>query len=403
MSLPASDVYRSTIEKAYWSHSHNRSVFHINEADIALARLFAYAYRSQTIGTFSATRTALEAQRRSPANTGCAEYIKRTEFLLQQLEAWAIAPVPTDFRALILSLYNYDVWIGRVLDLLEAAYVASSSKPLERIKDCFLSNLQTISLGNGIYVASSARVPEQASFVVPNLDIVIVPLIYGDHHSWNLALLTAEGFGVPLHRHWKGVEIHLGYSPVKGETFLGSYRAEVNEGYAMPILPMTDHGFQNLSGHEHTVPFIFGSLVMGGWGVFFDVEPSSRDTSASKVVRLDAEEMHGTVFLERAMREAPTSKTAGRQVLIPARQAGSADVGGLELALLRGDSNDILLTSDRYKMISVQAGRARIHLGDAEAELKANDHVGIPAGIPARIRRVGQENLVILEAVIVPV
>jgi hypothetical protein len=262
--------------------------------------------------------------------------------------------------------------------------------------------LQTISSGNGIYVANSAHVPEQAGFVVPNLNIVILPLIYGDHHSWNVALLTREGFGVPVHRHWKGVEIHLGYSPVKGRTVLGPYMAEVNEGYAMPIPPMTDHGFQNLSGHEHAVPFIFGSLITGGWGIFFDVEARSRDFSASKVVRLDAEAMNGTVFLDRAIREALTWEKAGGHVLIPATKAGSPEVGGLELAVLRVDSNGYPLTAGRYKMISVQTGRAKIRLGDFEAELKAHDHVGIPAGIPAAIRQFGEENLVILEAVILP-
>lgn len=35
-------------------------------------------------------------------------------------------------------------------------------------------------------------VPAQATFVVPNLDIAIVPLIYDDYYSWNLALLTSE-------------------------------------------------------------------------------------------------------------------------------------------------------------------------------------------------------------------
>jgi hypothetical protein len=400
MGLAKSEIYRGTIEKAYWSHSHNRSVFHINEADIALARLFTYAYRSHTIGTFSATRRALQAHRSNPASSQCSDYLDRAAMLLQQLETWAVALVPSDFRALVFSLYYYDLWSDQVLDQLEAACVAGSGEAIEHIKDCFLANLQTISTGNGIYIASSAHVPEQASFVVPNLNIIIVPLVYGDHHSWNLALLKPGGFGVPLHRHCKGVEIHLGYSPVKGRTFLGSYWAEVNKGYAMPIPPMTDHGFQNLSDHEHVVPFIFGSLSMGGWGIFFDVDPSSRDPSAAKLVGLDAEEMNATVLLERAIRDASTWEKAGRQVLIPAARTYTPEVGGLELAVLRVQVNDFPLTAGQYKIISVQTGRAKIRLGDSEAELKACDHVGIPAGIPASIRQLGDEDLVILEALL---
>lgn len=400
MGLAKSEIYRGTIEKAYWSHRHNRNVFHINESDTVLARLFAYGYRSHTIGTFSATRTALQAQLSNSGSSRCSDCLDRVTMLLQQLETLAVASVPSDFRALIFNLYYYDLWIGQVLDQLEAAYMVGSDRAIEYIKDCFLTNLQAISTGNGIYIASSAHVPELASFVVPNLNIVIVPLIYGDHNSWNLALLNAGGYGVPLHRHCKGVEIHLGYSPLKGRTFLGPYRAEVNEGYAMPIPPMTDHGFQNLSGHEHTVPFIFGSLIMGGWGIFFDVDPSSRDPSAAKLVGMGAEEMNGTIFLERAIRDASTWEKAGRQVLIPAARTYSPEVGGLELAVLRVQSNELPLTAGQYRIISVQTGRAKIRLGDSEAELKACDHVGIPADIPASIRRVGDEDLVILESLL---
>ena len=176
--------------------------------------------------------------------------------LLQQLEARAIDAVPRDFRAVISSLYYYDRWVTRVIDLLEAGSVRGGDANLERVKDLFIINLEPITAGNGLYTASDIRVPEQASLVVPNLKILIVPLVYGDHHSWNTAYLTAEGTGVALHRHRRGAEIHLGFSPVKGRTILGTHAAPVQEGYATPIPPMTDHGFENLSGHDHFLPFI---------------------------------------------------------------------------------------------------------------------------------------------------
>ena len=59
--------------------------------------------------------------------------------------------------------------------------------------------------------------------------------------------------------------------------FSVSYHAEVDEGYAMPIPPKVRHGYVNDSTMQHHVPFIFGSLTRGGWGVFLDVEAQPID------------------------------------------------------------------------------------------------------------------------------
>ena len=61
--------------------------------------------------------------------------------------------------------------------------------------------------------------------------------------------------------------------PMHGYTVLGDAKAELTEGYAMPIPPDTRHGYSNIGTLPHHVPFIFGSLTTGGWGVFLDVEP----------------------------------------------------------------------------------------------------------------------------------
>src|SRR5262249_26299922 len=135
---------------------------------------------------------------------------------------------------------------------------------------------ETVTNCNGIYTACDQRMPAQGAFIVPNLGIAIVPVIYGDYHSWNAAFLFAGNYGVPVHRHRMGAEIHLGFSPVQGRTIQGANYAEVKEGYAMPIPPGVDHGFENTSGHDHIVPFIFGALPLAGWGIFSDVEPQPR-------------------------------------------------------------------------------------------------------------------------------
>ncbi|HSS98555.1 MAG TPA: hypothetical protein VLK33_16080, partial [Terriglobales bacterium] len=151
--------------------------------------------------------------------------------------------------------------------------------------------------------------PDQGAFIVPNLGISILPLIYGDHHSWNAAFLSAQQFGVSVHRHLQGAEIHLGFAPTHGHTILGSSTAPVSEGYAMPIPPMTDHGFHNTSGHDHILPFVFGSMLMTGWGVFFDVEARANDDATRDVQPLDSEQMNKSVFLDRAIHRISATKT----------------------------------------------------------------------------------------------
>jgi len=84
---------------------------------------------------------------------------------------------------------------------------------LFRIRDLFVRHMEAITTGNGIHLTQDTGAPEQGSFVVPNLGITIVPLVYGDHHSWNLAWLGSERSDVPYHLyhlHSEGVEIHFG-------------------------------------------------------------------------------------------------------------------------------------------------------------------------------------------------
>jgi mannose-6-phosphate isomerase-like protein (cupin superfamily) len=402
MSLPASELYAQLLEKACWSHANGRNVFHILQADIDAARLFSYGYRSQAIGTFHATRLAIEAEESEATGPHVKTCLLQARILLEQLEAKAGEPVPQDFRALISTLYYYDQWVNQVADVLQEASVRGTNSKLEVIRRRFVQNIAPVSSGNGIYVARDLVLPEQGAFVVPNLGISIVPVIYGDYHSWNAAFLTADQVGVSVHRHHKGAEIHLGFSPVKGLTILGENFAEVSEGYAMAIPPMTDHGFFNTSGHDHIVPFIFGSLTMTGWGIFFDVEPRSDSAIDRREHPLESPAMNHSAFLERAIQRAQTQTRFSREVLIPAERAGSREIGGLELAVSRVHG-ETPLSSDHYRIVSVQSGKGRVRIGAAQTEVSEYDHFGVPVGLSCTLTQLGDDPLVFLDAMVLPV
>jgi hypothetical protein len=278
VSLRVSSVYADLLDKARWSHAHGRSVSHIESTDIDAARLFSYGYRIQTIGAFHATRAVIEAVETDRAVPDLELCLRQARTLLLYAEAKAMDPVPDDVRAVICTLYFYDFWVNETVCLLETAYARRADSKLESILRHFIDNLEPVTNSNGMYVTSDIDLPPQGSFRVPKLEIFIRPIIYGDHHSWNAAHLAADQFGVSVHRHRRGAEIHLGFREVEGERLLDRSSASVREGYAMPIPPESEHGFHNTSGRDHIVPFIFGSKQLGGWGVFFDVEPAAGDT-----------------------------------------------------------------------------------------------------------------------------
>jgi mannose-6-phosphate isomerase-like protein (cupin superfamily) len=402
MSLQASERYAQLLDKARWSHANGRNVFHILESDIDAARLFSYGFRSQAIGTFHATRVAIETEEKEATGPYVKTCLLQARILLDQLEAKAGECVPRDFRALISTLYYYDEWVNQVAQVLEKASVRGTSSKLELIRKRFLQGINPVVSGNGIYLARDLELPEQAAFIVPNLGISILPVIYGDYHSWNAAFLKADQVGVSVHRHHKGAEIHLGFSPVTGQTILGQSFAEVSEGYAMPIPPMTDHGFFNTSGHDHIVPFVFGSLTMTGWGIFFDVEPRPDNGLVRKEHPLQSPAMNHSVFLEKEIQRATTESAFTRDVLIPAARAGSHEIGGLELALGRVQ-REIDLSSEHYRIVSVQSGKGSVRIGDAQSEVSEHDHFGVPAGLECTLNRLGDDPLVFLDAMILPV
>ncbi len=395
MNLKRSDLYSQLLEKARWSHAHGRNVFEITQSDIDAARLFGYAYRSQAIGTFHATGAALE----DPALEADAN-MAQARLLLGELEAKAGDPIPRDFRALVSTFYFYDQSVVQVVHRLKEA--AKKDPAADKILESFIRNIERVTNCNGIYSARDLSLPEQGAFLVPNLGISILPLIYGDYHSWNAAFLSAKQFGVSVHRHLKGAEIHLGFAPTHGQTILGPYIADVSEGYAMPIPPMTDHGFRNTSGHDHILPFVFGSIMMTGWGVFFDVEARANDEAQRQLQPLDSEPMNKSVFLDQAIQQIPVSRAPARKVLIPAERAGSREIGGLELAVNAVPTGEVSLASDHYRIVSIRSGKGRVSINGWTAEVGPHDHFGVPAGLNCGLTTASPDPVVYLDVMMLP-
>ncbi len=387
------------VDKVRSSHAQGRRTDEIVQDEIDLARLYCYAFRIHTIGAFHATRLAVEAlEERDPVPRA---HLLRAVEQLTDLANQGMEPVPDDFLAVISTFHHYDRGIRRVIDALQQALLGGGEAEIERICSRFVELVGAITGGDGLYLTQDTDAPEQASFTVPNLGITIVPLVYGDHHSWNLAYLTAPNLDVPFHRHHSGVEIHLGFAPLEGYMVLGDSKGPVGgEGYALPIPPMTRHGWINSSGESHHVPFIFGSLHQAGWGVFFDVEPQPIDHDDLRTVARDSWQMGGAVYLEREIDRMAGSSVRQRRVLTQAAAIDRDGSGGLELAVSRVPPGGYQLPADRFRAVSVVRGSGRVQLGPAAGTVRQHDHFGVPAGMTATLHQMGEEPLVILDALI---
>lgn len=392
MKLTCHANYERLADLARRAHQAGRSPHGIAAADITLARLYSHSFRMHVIGAFHATRLALSG---SGFNTTSLAHLGRAKQLLKDLADLAMDPILPDMRALLATFHRYDCWIRQALLALENAQLQS------KVGERFRAIMEEITRSNGIFLRQDTHAPEQASFVVPNLGITIVPLVYGDYHSWNLAWLPGPRSDVPLHLHREGVEIHLGYSPMRGETILGDCKAEVSDGgYAMPIPPLTTHGYVNQPGQVHHVPFIYGSLKAGGWGVFLDVDAQSVAVDSLKRVSRDAPEMNGTVYIDREIAKAEAIDKADRRVLIPAERTNRNGCGGLELAIARVTAEEFTYPTDSFRCVSVVRGEGMVHIAGMEQPVKGHDHFGIPATISATLRQKGTAPLVVLDAVI---
>ncbi|MCZ6680029.1 MAG: hypothetical protein O7E52_22590 [Candidatus Poribacteria bacterium] len=398
MTIEVHANYERLREIARRSHEQGRTPVGITPEDVALARLYSYAFRLHAIGAFHATRLAIHQIPMCNALTEA--YRERAVELLTDLANRTMDPVGTDFRAVISTFHHYATNIPRVIESLSKASDACKLESMRKIRDRFAEPMEEISAGNGIHTTQDTHAPEQASFVVPNLGITIVPLAYGDYHSWNLAYLDGERSDVPFHLHQEGVEIHLGYGPLHGNTVLGDCYAEVGESYAMPIPPMIRHGYVNDSTMAHHVPFIFGSLTRGGWGVFLDVEPQPIELDRLEKVPALSRQMNRTVLLQREIEKAAAKFPSVRYPIIPAAATDRNGTGGLELSVARINDRGLRLRMDHFCIISVVRGRGVVQMAGVEKAVSAHDHFAVPADIPAFLRQEGEEPLVTVDAII---
>jgi mannose-6-phosphate isomerase-like protein (cupin superfamily) len=390
--------YDRLVALATESHARGRDPFAATPRDIALARLYSHAFRRHVIGAFHATRRELAAV--ADAGPAAAEIARATESLADLADR-SMDPVECDVRALISSFHHYAVRVGRVVESLGRACdlaAGASRASLAVIRDRFVAHMEAITAGNGLSLTRDDAAPAQGCFQVPNLGITIVPLVYGDHHSWNLAWLDGAKSDVPCHLHREGVEIHLGYGPLHGHTILGDVKAEVTEGYAMPIPPGTRHGYANIGSRTHHVPFIFGSLTLGGWGVFLDVDARPTEAADLPVVPVTAAELNGTVFLEREIAAAAAAPATCRRTLIPANRTARDGTGGIALSMATVAAEPLVLAAERFRAVSVVRGSGTLVLAGEEVAIAPHDHFGIPAGLPATLTAQGGEPLVMLDA-----
>ena len=159
--------YQRLLEKARQCHEQGRRTDTIEATDVDLARLYAYAFRIHTIGSFSATGKALQSH---PAeNELTRAHLQRAIEQLEDLANQGMEPVPDDFRAVLSSFYRYHRGVERVVDALSQAQSSSGNRSLSPVAENFAAAMSKIQNGNGIYLAQDTGAPEQASFVVPNL------------------------------------------------------------------------------------------------------------------------------------------------------------------------------------------------------------------------------------------
>jgi len=400
-------TYARLVALAAESHARGRDPFAATERDIALARLYSHAFRRHVIGAFHATRLALGGLALPDADAAArlaALHVAHARDTLADLANRSMDTIEHDARAVVSTFHFYATHVARVVAALDAAGDLVGMPELRVMRERFVDHMEAITAGNGLSLTRDTSAPVQGSFQVPNLGITIVPLVYGDHHSWNLAWLDGQKSDVPCHLHREGVEIHLGYGPLHGHTILGDAKAEVTEGYAMPIPPGTRHGYANIGSRTHHVPFIFGSLLLGGWGVFLDVDARPTEPADLAERPVTAPELNGTVFLEREITRAADEAGTTRRTLIPAARTDRGGTGGIELSITRVAGEPLVVQENRFVAVSVVRGRGRLAIAGQEAEIGPHDHFGIPAGLVATIESLSAagDPLVVLDAILRP-
>jgi len=389
--------YQRLLKHACKAHQDGRNPNSLPDRDIQLARLYCYAFRRHAIGVFHATRVVLEEQPESPP--ACQPHRLRARELLADLANQSVDTVPVDFRVLLGTFYRYEIQISRAVDALIADANCGGGDAVRAAANRFVDIVNHIRGCCGIELTRDDEAPDQASFVVPGLGITIVPLVYGDYHSWNLAWLDPNQSDVPYHQHSLGVEVHLGYGPMNGHIVLGDAQGPTQEGYALPIPPDTRHGYTNAGPLPHNLPFIFGSLKRAGWGIFFDVEPQPIDLSELREVPPDSPDLNHALRIEREIASMTRLPIPMRKCILPASLTDRKGTGGLELHLNRApEGRPVRLVPERFLALSVVNGTGTLRMLGESVRITHHDHFALPAGITAEFEQTGSAPLVVMDA-----
>ena len=117
MTMQVHANYARLVDLARESHEKGRTPAEITPEDVALARLYSYAFRGHTIGAFHATRLAIDEIEMCDPLTEA--HRKRAVELLIDLANRTMDAVEPDFRALISTFYHYATNIPRVHRVIE--------------------------------------------------------------------------------------------------------------------------------------------------------------------------------------------------------------------------------------------------------------------------------------------
>ena len=138
MTMQVHPNYARLVDLARESHEKGRTPAEITPEDVALARLYSYAFRGHTIGAFHATRLAIDEIEMCDPLTEA--HRKRAVELLIDLANQTMDAVEPDFRALISTFYRYATNIPRVIDSLsegvetcQAGINAEDSRSVHRV------------------------------------------------------------------------------------------------------------------------------------------------------------------------------------------------------------------------------------------------------------------------------
>ena len=169
----------------------------------------------------------------------------------------------------------------------------------------------------------------------------------------------------------------------------------------MPIPSETDHGWVNSTDQVHHVPFIFGSLNHGGWGVFLDVEPQPAPIEQiTRLVDRNSSTFSQMVYLEREIKWAEPMQNSWRKILIPFTVTNRRGSGGLELALTRVNPAGFTFPKSEFRIISVARGEGIVSIDGVERAIRRRDHFGVPSDLTATLKQTGGDPLVLLDTLI---